>query len=194
VPHGPGTRKLWSGSAQYQCQHEHELEPEFEHERERRARASTAKENVSPGFGTIVSHLAMRGVCTLAIVVMIAGCGSPAARVVVPGLAPQSLRAPGNIYWNKRRLNLPYPAMSHGQAILTYWGPDGYYTEPHFCKGNGRFSATAHRHYGNQSKYVHVVYWFKALSPGPDDCAFTAVLNNTGSPPIAIVKMRIGGR
>jgi hypothetical protein len=136
----------------------------------------------------------MKGKCTLAILVIIAGCGAPAARVAVPGVAPQSSRAPGNIYWNKRRLNLQYPTVSHGQAILTYWGADGYYTEPHYCQGNGRFSATPHRHYGNPSKYVHVVYWFRALSPGPDDCAFTAVLNNTGSPPIAIIKVHIGGR
>ncbi len=106
----------------------------------------------------------------------------------------QDAHGPGNIYWRPIQLDLSYRAKSRAESVLTYWGPNGYYTEPPFCKKGATFSATAHRRYGNPSTYMHVVYRFKALSPGPDDCTFTAVLNNTGSPPIAILRLHIHGR
>jgi hypothetical protein len=81
--------------------------------------------------------------------------------------------------------------MSPKKALLTYWAPNGYFTEPVYCKNGGKISATAHRKYGNPSAYMHVVFWFKALSAGPDECGFTAVLNNTGSPPIAVIELHI---
>jgi hypothetical protein len=130
-----------------------------------------------------------------ATVAMLDSCGAPHGQLATPSTMSQSSRqANGNIYWSRNRLRLPYPSRSHGRAILTYFGPDGYFTYPVFCKRGGSVSATPHRTFGNPSSYLHVVYWFKAQTPGPDDCAYTAVLNNTGSPPIAIVKLHIEGK
>jgi hypothetical protein len=131
-------------------------------------------------------------------VAIAAGCASPtgpppAPAATIAGVESPSEHGPGNIYWRPRRLSLPYPSKAHAEAVLSYWGPDGYFTETSYCKNGGRFSATPHRQYGNPSKYRHVVYWFKALSPGPDDCTFTVVLDNTGSPPIAILRLHIAG-
>jgi hypothetical protein len=95
----------------------------------------------------------------------------------------------GNIYWNKTRVRLPL--RGHAEAVLSYWGVDGYYTEPNYCRNGGQFSATVHRTWGNPKKYLHVLYWFRAKTRLPDECAFTAVLNNTGSPPIAVIELTI---
>jgi hypothetical protein len=118
---------------------------------------------------------------------LLPGCGSAALKAE-PGVIGAS--APGNIYWNKPALRLKTDG-THGRAILSYWGPDGYYTEPVYCKNGGSISATTHGQRGKRTGYVHVVYWFKALSHNPDQCGFNAVLNNTGSPPIAVIKLRI---
>jgi len=121
------------------------------------------------------------------------------ASALLPGCSGASLNAepgvvaataPGNIYWSKASLRLKDNG-GHGEAILSYWGPDGYYTEPLYCKNGGRISATIHGRSGKKTGYVHVVYWFKALTHGPDQCGFSAVLNNTGSPPIAVIELRI---
>jgi hypothetical protein len=118
---------------------------------------------------------------------LLGGCGNASLKAE-PGLIAAT--APGNIYWNKPALRLKADG-AHAQAILTYWGPDGYYTDPVYCKNGGSISATTHGHRGKRTGYVHVVYWFKALSHNPDQCGFSAVLNNTGSPPIAVIKLRI---
>ncbi len=118
---------------------------------------------------------------------LLPGCGSTSLKAE-PGVIAAS--APGNIYWNKAGLRLKANG-AHGEAILTYWGPDGYYTQPLYCKNGGSISATTHGHRGKRTGYVHVVYWFKALTHTPDQCGFSAVLNNTGSPPIAVIKLRI---
>ncbi|MGA2760797.1 MAG: hypothetical protein ABSF08_10815 [Candidatus Cybelea sp.] len=123
------------------------------------------------------------GLCALAL---FPGCGGTALKAE-PGVAAS---APGNIYWNKPDLRLKGDG-ARGEAILTYWAPDGYYTEPVYCQNGGRISATTHGHRGKRTGYVHVVYWFKALTYKPDRCGFSAVLNNTGSPPIAVIKLRI---
>jgi len=113
--------------------------------------------------------------------------GAPAGGQVT--YAPPASHGTGNIYWNKKRLRLPYPPKGHVEAVLSYWAPDGYFTEPNYCRNGGTFSATVHRTWGNPKAYMHAAYWFTAESAGPDRCAFTAVLNNTGSPPIAIIKL-----
>ena len=118
---------------------------------------------------------------------LLSGCGGDSFRAG-PGVIGAT--APGNIYWNKPALRLKADG-THGRAILSYWGPDGYYTEPVYCKNGGQISATTHGQRGKQTGYVHVVYWFKALTHKPDDCGFSAVLNNTGSPPIAVIDLRI---
>lgn len=100
----------------------------------------------------------------------------------------------GNIYWNKKGVHLRYPSISHARAELSYFGPDGYYTLPVYCKNGGQISATTHRQWGNPKNYLHVEYWFQAQSAGPDDCSFTAILSNTGSPPIAILKIHVAGK
>lgn len=125
---------------------------------------------------------------------MLAGCGGSQPSTPVVGSAPLQRvlgASMGNIYWNKAHLFLKYPPYFRKKAVLTYWAPNGYYAEPPYCKREGTFSATAGRQSGNPKGYMHVVYWFEAKSAGPNDCAFTAVLNGTGSPPIAVLKLRI---
>jgi hypothetical protein len=118
---------------------------------------------------------------------LLLGCGSASLKAE-PSVTAAT--APGNIYWNKTGLRLKADG-ARGVAILSYWGPDGYYTEPVYCKNGGRISATTHGHSGKRTGYVHVVYWFKALTHSPDECGFSAVLYNTGSPPIAVINLRI---
>lgn len=136
----------------------------------------------------------------LHVVLAAALCGCGASPASVPAGANAVIDAPhrvgasssGNIYRNKRRVRLRYASQTHGSAILTYWGPNGYYTTPMTCKRGGRVVATTHHRSGNPSGYVNVVYWFKARSKGPDHCGFSAVLDGTGSPPIAPISIHIG--
>lgn len=121
-------------------------------------------------------------------VALLAGCAGAPSPYTLGSAFPASTV---NIYWNKASLHVKYAPGVHGQAILSYWGPNGYYTDPPTCKNGGKISATARRTWGNRSKYLHVLYWFKARSKGPDYCTFTAILDNTGSPPIATIEVRI---
>jgi hypothetical protein len=123
----------------------------------------------------------------LCVSALLPGCGSASLKA---GPSVIEATAPGNIYWNKAALRLK-PDGARGQAILSYWGPDGYYTEPLYCKNGGRISATTHGRSGKKTGYVHVVYWFKALTHARDECGLSAVLYNTGSPPIAVITLRI---
>jgi hypothetical protein len=123
----------------------------------------------------------------------LAGCGGSQPSLAGSSVAAQSRDSVGNIYWNKKRLRLQYPSKSRADAVLSYWGPDGYSTYPIICKAGGQISVTPHRTRGNPSGYEHVTYSFQARSAGPDDCSFTAVLNNTGSPPFAILRLHIDG-
>ncbi|MFY9709655.1 MAG: hypothetical protein WA668_12250 [Candidatus Cybelea sp.] len=118
----------------------------------------------------------------------------PAAQSDVGTVQRAKLNYSGNITWNKNAVRLRYPSTKHARAELSYFGPDGYYTLPVYCKNAGEIATTPHRQWGNPKKYVHVEYWFQAQSAGPDDCSFTAILNNTGSPPIAILKIHITGK
>jgi hypothetical protein len=104
----------------------------------------------------------------------------------------QESRASGsccNIFWNKKRLNLRYGATY--KAELTYWGPNGYYLYPVYCKNGGQINVTPRRTWGNPDQYEHTTFLFSTISPGPDRCGLTAVLNNTGSPPVAVIKLNI---
>lgn len=76
-------------------------------------------------------------------------------------------------------------------AVLTYWAPNGYYLTPLYCANGSQITDTAGRPKGSPSGYERVKYSFTTQSRGPDSCAIDAVLNNTGSPPIAILKIRI---
>ena len=126
---------------------------------------------------------------------LIAGTACAGAGIATPQTAASAVRrapAPsGNIYWNKRHVRLQYAPRSHGRALLTYWGPDGYFTTGVACKRGGRVTATPRRHRGNGSGYVTVVYWFTARTPGPDTCGFSAILGGTGSPPVAPITLDI---
>ncbi len=122
---------------------------------------------------------------------ILAGCGGSHSTPAGASIVPASRDSFGNIYWNKRRLNLRYPPASHAKAVLTYWAPNGYYTVGPACKHGGMVSATAHGSWGDPSGYMHVNYWFKARSAGPDKCGFSAILENTGSPPIAPIELHI---
>lgn len=137
-------------------------------------------------FGSYVLSL-----CAAAAIV--SGCGG--SRPAVTGAATPEVGArrdsSGNIYWNKKKLNLPYPTKRAAKATLTYWGPNGYFTVPVYCKTSGRISVKHGHPYGNSSGYMQVVYGFKALTAGPNECGFSAVLSGTGSPPIAVIKLHV---
>jgi hypothetical protein len=124
---------------------------------------------------------------------IVTGCGG--SQPAMPGAMTPEVSAgrdsSGNIYWNKKKLNLPYPTKAAAKATLTYWAPNGYFTEAIYCENGGRISAKHGRPSGDPSGYMHVVYRFKALTAGPDDCGFSAVLSNTGSPPIAVIALHI---
>ena len=131
-----------------------------------------------------------------AAVAIVSGCGG--SQGATTGAAPPDASArrdsTGNIYWNKGKLNLPYPAKRTDRATLTYWGPNGYFTEPISCKTQGQISFKHGHPSGNPSGYMHVVYRFKAQTAGPNECGFSAVLNGTGSPPIAVIQLHIEGK
>jgi hypothetical protein len=128
-----------------------------------------------------------------AALAIVSGCGGSQPATTGATTPDVSARrdSTGNIYWNKKKLNLPYPTKSAQKATLTYWAPDGYFTMPIYCKASGQISAKPGHPYGNPSGYMHVVYGFKALTAGPNQCGFSAVLGNTGSPPIAVIKLHV---
>ncbi len=137
-------------------------------------------------------------VCSVAIIAT--ACGTVQTQAGAPQTLPEAAAArrpaagsgsTGNIYWNKGALHLRYPAKYHAKATLSYWAPNGYFTLPISCRHSGKIDASRHRLSGNPSGYMNAVYWFSAKSAGPDDCSFTAVLNNTGSPPIATLTLYI---
>lgn len=76
-------------------------------------------------------------------------------------------------------------------AVLTYWAPNGYYLTPLYCQNGSQITETPGRTKGSPSGYERVKYSFTTQGPGPDDCVVDAVLGNTGSPPIAVLKIRI---
>ncbi|HZV76700.1 MAG TPA: hypothetical protein VFF63_02935 [Candidatus Babeliales bacterium] len=113
----------------------------------------------------------------------------PAAQSALHGVPPDG-HGQDNIYWNKKSLHLPYPPKGDAHATLTYWGPNGYYTEK-YCNKGGTFSAVAGHPFGNPSGYMHVIYAFAAKTRGSELCDFSAVLKSTGSPPIAAIELQI---
>jgi hypothetical protein len=124
-------------------------------------------------------------------VILLHGCGGVAPSSSQPALAPQVRHASeGNIYWSKAQLRLPYP---HGEkrAVLTYWAPNGYFTYRYSCGNGSKLAISTGRTWGNSSGYKHIVYRFQAETKGPDTCGFTAVLNNTGSPPTASITLKV---
>lgn len=135
--------------------------------------------------------MALRGFVALAgCAALLSGCGggvasSPAA----PSAAAVRNATSGNIYWSKGKLRLPYPAHGAKRVVLTYWGPDGYFTEPIYCQNGSNIAVSHGKPSGKSSGYQHVVFSFRAKSAGPDTCSYDAVLNNTGSPPIAILHL-----
>jgi hypothetical protein len=116
-------------------------------------------------------------------------CASPAGVSDAPSAA--SLSTPtvrtndyGNIRWNKAAVHV-YKSKNAAIALLTFWAKDGYFTYPISCQDGGQFVATPGKGKGNPNRYDRVKYSFVAKTGKPDQCTFTAVLNNTGSPPIA---------
>jgi hypothetical protein len=128
-----------------------------------------------------------------AAIAIVSGCGGSQAGMTGATTPDVSARhdSTGNIYWNKKRLNLPYPTKPAQKATLTFWAPNGYFTVPVYCKTSGRISAKHGRPFGNPYGYMQVVYNFKALTAGPNECGFSAVLSGTGSPPIAVIKLNV---
>ena len=120
-----------------------------------------------------------------------AGLPQPPSPPAVSSQAVAAGHPPSNIYWKPSELNLRYLAKTWVTAKLSYWGPDGYYTIPIYCKNGGKITAKTGTPFGTPSKYMHVIYRFKARTAGPDTCSLDAVLSSTGSPPIAILDLNI---
>jgi hypothetical protein len=138
----------------------------------------------------------LRVFASFAFIALLAACAASQSSPAVPQgtLSNQSgiARASGsccNIFWNKKRLNLHYGGSE--KAELTYWGVNGYYLYPVQCDNGGQITVTQGRTWGDPSQYEHTKFLFSTISPGPDRCSLTAVLNNTGSPPIAVIKLNI---
>lgn len=133
---------------------------------------------------------------SFAVLALLCACTSSSSAPSVPArtvLSPQKVTSASgsccNIFWNKKRLDLRGSARQ--RAELTYWAPNSYYLTPVDCKNGGKISVTPGTSWGDPSGYMHVKYWFQAQSPGPDRCGITAVLNGTGSPPLAVLKLHI---
>jgi hypothetical protein len=134
------------------------------------------------------SFVAVAGCAALLI-----GCaGGVASSPQTAGAAAAHRASSGNIYWSKGKLKLPYPPRGKKEAVLNFWGPDGYYTEAPYCQKGSKIAITHGKVKGDPSGYEYIVYTFRAKSAGPDSCAYDAVLNNTGSPPIAVLHLSIG--
>jgi hypothetical protein len=117
----------------------------------------------------------------------VTACASPATVPADPSPAPAPAARTndyGNIRWNKATVHI-YKSKSAPSATLTFWAKDGYFTYPNSCQNGGKFVATPGSVTGNPNRYDRVKYSFVAKTGKPDQCTFTAVLNNTGSPPIA---------
>jgi hypothetical protein len=134
---------------------------------------------------------------SFALIALLAACASSQSSPGVPPGTSSSLHrispASGSccsIFWNKRRVNLHYGGKPQ-RAVLAYWGPNGYYFEPVYCKNGSQISVTTGRTFGNPSAYEHVIVKFQAESEGPARCTLIAVLNNTGSPPLAPIQLNI---
>ena len=138
----------------------------------------------------------LRSIGFLALVIVLAGCSPSGSQPNLVQYAPVAAQfAPAshgkyNIFWNKKSLNLSYGDKMPAKAVLTYWAPSGYYTDES-CNNGGKFSATPGRTWGNPRAYKHVLYSFEAQSAGRARCGFAAILNNTGSPPIASLTLNI---
>jgi hypothetical protein len=135
-------------------------------------------------------------IVTVVASAILAACGTTSSPLGAPAGGQVAQSAPathgtGNIYWNKRRLHLNYDRGHWESAVLSYWAVDGYFLEPPYCKHGGQFLANPGHSWGNPQKYMHVLFKIRASSPGPDECALTAVLNNTGSPPTATLKLKL---
>jgi hypothetical protein len=134
----------------------------------------------------------------IGLLVFLAACGAPQSASSIPA-GTSSSRQPNshasgsccNIYWNKKRLSLKYASKSSAKATLTYWAPNGYFFDPVECQHGSQISVDPRGSWGDPSGYEHVIVKFTARSAGPDQCAITAVLNGTGSPPLASLRLRI---
>jgi hypothetical protein len=123
-----------------------------------------------------------------------AACASPAT---VPGgssvmsqPAAQAAARPndyGNIRWNKSTIHVYKSKAS--TATLTFWARDGYFTYPMTCQNGSKVTATPGTVHGNPNRYDHVKFSFVVKTAKADQCYYTAVLNNTGSPPLTTIEI-----
>ncbi len=140
----------------------------------------------------------LRLFASVAFIATLAACASSQPAPNLPSGASSGLQrvspASGSccdIFWNKKRLNLRYGSKPTMDAVLRYWAPNGYYLTQIYCQNGSQITATPGRTWGDPSGYKRVKYSFTTHSSGPDRCGVTAVLNDTGSPPVAVLKIRI---
>jgi hypothetical protein len=96
----------------------------------------------------------------------------------------------GNIRWNKSSVHV-YKSKRSASATLAFWARDGYFTYPIACQNGGNIVATPGTVHGNPKRYDYVKYTFVAKTAKADTCGFTAVLNNTGSPPLTTLTLYV---
>ena len=138
----------------------------------------------------------MRRITTLwvtACAAMLSGCGALAGGAARDATPAARHATSGTISWSRPHIHLQYPTEPPKKVVLNFWGPDGYFTEPMSCQHNSKIAISHGKTRGNPSGDEYVEYSFRAKSAGPDQCEFDAVLGTTGSPPIAILKITIGG-
>ena len=109
----------------------------------------------------------------------------PAANVSAPAVQTNDY---GNIRWNKTSLHV-FKSRGYATATLAFWAKDGYFTYPLSCQNGGKIEATPGKVNGNPNRYDHVQYTFVAKTAKADTCELTAVLNNTGSPPLTTIEL-----
>jgi hypothetical protein len=125
----------------------------------------------------------------------LAACASPGGLSGAPSAAAVSAPAVrandyGNIRWTPTAVHV-YKSKGAATAVLTFWAKDGYFTDPISCQNGDTVIATPGKIKGNPNRYDRVKYSFVAKNAKVDKCTFTAVLNNTGSPPIAVLTVRL---
>jgi len=133
--------------------------------------------------------------CVSVLAFLSTGCAgsgtAPATATTGTMPASKPLGAGEMIHWNKSALRLKYPSNSPAHAVLTYWGPDGYYPSGPSCKNGGQIQVATQNQWGDPSGNMHITYLFKALTSGPDECVFNAILLGVKNPPIASLKLQI---
>jgi hypothetical protein len=136
------------------------------------------------------ARMSALSLCTLTL--LLAGCAATGTAPVTTGAIPEAkvLNVP-KIHWNRQSLRLRYPSGSPVHAVLTYWGPSGYYPSGPSCTNDGQVQVSTEQQWGDPSGYMNIKYSFEALAAGPSECVFKAILLGVKNPPVATLELSI---